>query len=1572
MKKKNFAFLLALILILTMSLGFVLMACDPDADKASVTINADEVQTVEYDGKAHKITVSTNPADAVLVYEPAEAANGYSEVGEYKIKLSVKETDTHKAAEKTVTLKIVDNGKTPVIIKVDGKMVTYDGKLHTIDDYTVKPAEYADEVVITPAEAVKGYREAGTYPITFSIKETAEHKAASETVYLTIAADVSSIWTQFSNRMIDSYDVDLNDDITFNFQASATAGAHTYSLDAKGNVNRTDSEVDRSVFRIVLKDNGALMFGLYYQDGSLFFDDGSGVSKVNGLSLLSVFAPAHPDESNPPANASVSGEDILTYLGIAVAASMNTEDIAINDNVFSFHMDLNAMFSKAREGLLDAVLSDYVVALDAVTAALAVTRPVIDLNVDFSGQTPVFDTAISSTKFDDVTASLSAAEMANGAYAIEDVAALTQTQMDNAVVVDIASAQLKGTFSMANRAEEKYMTYHWKLLVNFNPFVLPAVIQEYASTSNPYGWWNDERILGSKLYFQVWHECNDACQDPASFCATRLHTTNGVKDRITNVLDVAFDPEHFGSGAIYVNVDLGALFSDGQLWNILDMFGAKDAKDFVKALFYNPNQLLPIDIVTMNTPYDTAAPDNGASAQNLAIDAGQIGDILNTVWNVLKKGLIYPGANGGLTLDVRNLFTLLEDYDVDDMLNGLLGDTLSFNQVKDLVSRLLSPDSYDKETMVRGLNVSITQLKLMSKEVANFNAYEEIIHKNPATGGERNWNKTKPVDPVNGNPTATGNIETMSGLKLMTPDTAYIAPAELQSLVGTKLEYSYTDVFGDQQTATTHIVGFRGIDYTNVGKPQTVKVITTPLDGKDGILHGVLGLTGMMGMIGIDANTIKLPLPCSEVSMTLTLKELSNVDLHALVEPEEEYLLDLYSKSESNKIKLNDSSKNVVKGEAVIEYADGSTKKLSMPTPTSTNLLVLTEGSLLKSTNYYLINDGEPKYYTFAYAGYEKVYNLNVSTPVVKYTTDVNGSLEVEYFGKVNGLNAGVSIMDSAGTKALDPATYDITINGIDGKTLKLDALKAGKTILVNKDMIEVTYRNGAPKGSYYIWFEPTTAEGKKAGQAFKYIGATKNEYGDGDQSKGSLGSKAPNVGQYLNGLASYYYQNAENQMVQLSLYYNKADGKYYMTDNAQDFANAEKYEATVSVLNGTQAIVLENGLIPADQLSTTASYTINVEFEYNGKTITYDFGARNKFVSTTPSIATANLPTMGTVSFGENKLFDGYFTLNTYDEDYNLIAYRLTFQDGKYVFVNEVGDTISAKMEVTSGGKAIALVNGMLPDELASATATANKYDIKVSASVNEKEYSVTSKNKAVIASGLSSLKAYYGAPGRFYVGMRVGATATYVNVGEGIDTTIMTLAWDEAQNKYRLTSADGTIEFAVNVLYNGSNTDTTKTVLDENGYITDASAKYLHLVFDEEVLGATNKHISLYVSATEGLYTGAQIQKPEGKLRVGDRIKATTEYYDQETHTFYELSLQWNESKGSYEFTNAEGTFSIEALVFVGNKDLSGDNLLGSDGKVSATAKGKYAYVQVTTIVGDLEKTSSVTEFSTIIDAE
>lgn len=90
--------------------GYLCLAgCDDPAEKKEAVITANSYQEFAYDGTEHLVQATLNHDETALTYDPAQ---GFTEIGEYKVTISAAETANYKAASKTVTVAIVDD--TPV------------------------------------------------------------------------------------------------------------------------------------------------------------------------------------------------------------------------------------------------------------------------------------------------------------------------------------------------------------------------------------------------------------------------------------------------------------------------------------------------------------------------------------------------------------------------------------------------------------------------------------------------------------------------------------------------------------------------------------------------------------------------------------------------------------------------------------------------------------------------------------------------------------------------------------------------------------------------------------------------------------------------------------------------------------------------------------------------------------------------------------------------------------------------------------------------------------------------------------------------------------------------------------------------------------------------------------------------------------------------------------------------------------------------------------------------------------------------------------------------------------------
>ncbi len=106
MKKSKLTLLCVLLVIAITCASVFLASCNDESKKQDAVITADEVQEFLYDGKVHNVQATLNHDEAALSYSPSQ---GFAQVGEYEIKISSPSTKHYKAAEKTVTLKIIND-----------------------------------------------------------------------------------------------------------------------------------------------------------------------------------------------------------------------------------------------------------------------------------------------------------------------------------------------------------------------------------------------------------------------------------------------------------------------------------------------------------------------------------------------------------------------------------------------------------------------------------------------------------------------------------------------------------------------------------------------------------------------------------------------------------------------------------------------------------------------------------------------------------------------------------------------------------------------------------------------------------------------------------------------------------------------------------------------------------------------------------------------------------------------------------------------------------------------------------------------------------------------------------------------------------------------------------------------------------------------------------------------------------------------------------------------------------------------------------------------------------------------
>lgn len=187
--------------------------------KKTPTITASDL-TVIYDGRTYSITATTD-SNGEISY----SGNGQTNAGTYTVTISVAETDTYSAAQKTVTIKI---NKADATITASDKTVTYNGEIHSIE------ATVTGGGTITFTNNDKS--NAGTYSVIINAAENQNYLAATKTVTLKILKAAPEITVTYTGGTLTYGDAlpaltvsGTSGTAVLNINQSLTAGTKEYN-----------------------------------------------------------------------------------------------------------------------------------------------------------------------------------------------------------------------------------------------------------------------------------------------------------------------------------------------------------------------------------------------------------------------------------------------------------------------------------------------------------------------------------------------------------------------------------------------------------------------------------------------------------------------------------------------------------------------------------------------------------------------------------------------------------------------------------------------------------------------------------------------------------------------------------------------------------------------------------------------------------------------------------------------------------------------------------------------------------------------------------------------------------------------------------------------------------------------------------------------------------------------------------------------------------------------------------------------------------------------------------------------
>ena len=249
-------------------------------EKAESVITADDVQTVEYDGEPVTVSASLNHSGASLTYEPA---SGFTEYGEYEVKIKAAESANYKAAEKTVKLRVLPKSGESEFenLVFSDAYFKYDGQEKSIEVQNLPEGAF---VIYENASAA----DKGEY-IAKAIVAKEGYKAVELTAKLTIGdanytfenLEFKDAVLQYNGQPQSIYVSNLPEGATVEYSGNGKVNLGTYTVTATVKKENYDT-VTLSAKLTIMK---GMIKNVTFEDGNFVYD---GTEK-------SIYASSYPD-----------------------------------------------------------------------------------------------------------------------------------------------------------------------------------------------------------------------------------------------------------------------------------------------------------------------------------------------------------------------------------------------------------------------------------------------------------------------------------------------------------------------------------------------------------------------------------------------------------------------------------------------------------------------------------------------------------------------------------------------------------------------------------------------------------------------------------------------------------------------------------------------------------------------------------------------------------------------------------------------------------------------------------------------------------------------------------------------------------------------------------------------------------------------------------------------------------------------------------------------------------------------------------------------------------------------------
>lgn len=1194
--------------------------------------------------------------------------------------------------------------KAGFISAVPEQTFIYDGQQHD-----VKASLNHTEAELTYSPA-KGYTEIGEYEITISAPETENYKAVSTKVILRIeeapAPTMSQLWGDLLDEVIDTFSLAGKDKVrlSLNAEGNVKTGGKTTKLgvDVTGNVDFSDTVNNATLFHAVI-GVGEQSFGLYYQDGAMYLAVGEQLFAINNSNLASILSSV--SDKLPEINAD---EKILAIVKTILPGVLFREnDIQRSDGgVYSVTLSLNHIWSvldsEFGRGLIGNMISEE--NLEIFGKFFAENEISFDFTIDLTQS----GSATAGVEVEGGSASLKAFEIADGFY--DSVSGkLSQEAIDGAIDINLANVEVNGTFELIDRTGKTYEHLSYKLVADIDPFALITAI-----TINPKGWMNDEAVKQMKLYFSVYHEHTPGadgvvCTDV--MCPTRV---GGQAD--TSILDVAFDPQNFGTSKIYVAANLSRLFSDKsfettvtQVVSLASMLMNQISEVKTYSIFTSLDLEILLNADSSEDPDDPTDPE-----EEFQFD---VNTMLDPLVSLITKCITID--ENGLALDVEQTYDFLNQvFNLDALIDVNLENLIKINtaNIRDgIIKGLLSPDdAADTDAQFNTLRFNAPTVEF--GVASDFNCKEAILNLPTDANVARTFNNSKPLALENADPKATGKVfNTKQNIVDFTAeDGIHILANDLDKIIGKNIEYTYTAMDGKTYTAVTQLVAINGLDTTLLNQEQTVIGYVLPMDGQGGLLSD--GLFNVLKNIykaplvgGFLPAHIALPIRADAIELKLTIAEVDSAEFAVDKEVPETFELTPYEYDSTAKLDL---SKEYMGAQITLTLTDGTVQTVGASVDTN-----LVDGK-------YLVNDGNEYYIEFYYdkaPEFNKRYTFRAVNPEMpSLIVNSDGSVKVAAYGATENLSIEVvARKGSLNTSAiLDASDYELKIKG---KTLSEINLATEGQELINLidsvDDIQMNFKKDIAKiSSVYLHFNLVYADGTKS-ETKKY-GISFRKYNNGEEVWSSSFS-IDKLGSQIDGAYNVYYWAEDDgdfaPVRTLTLKFE--DGKYYMVDDLNN--PTVKREAKVTVYDkndSTKTDILENGVISYDKwlkvsagaVNNNASPSVNFEIEYTivdgGNTI-----KNTKAITLAKTLNFTYVKYNGKIA-SETRFNDlvKFEVVDTNGEKHDM---RLVWKNGKYYLSDtfdgeklaDIEVTVKANIVISSSaiGDAFDLVDGKISADM-------------------------------------------------------------------------------------------------------------------------------------------------------------------------------------------------------------------------------------------------------------------------------